>query len=255
MASFPVKLTADHRAMLNLACGTRMHREWNNLDFSPYARLARRPVLAWMLKTSGFLSPERRGRLDEVDPEIISWDLRKGIPFPSETFDVVYHSHFLEHIDRENALGLLQQCHRVLKTGGILRVVVPDLEWLVNEYVSSLQHRKQKNDTAIDEHQNAIAALFDQMVRREPSGTIQQRPAVRFVERLIRGDAERAGELHRWMYDQFSLRDLLYKGGFGSIQRHFANSSSIPGWSGFYLDNNTDGSAYKPESLYMEGVK
>ena len=84
--------------MLNLACGTRMHHGWNNLDFSPYARLAHRPRLTSMLKAFGMLSNERLKRLAEVDPEIIAWDLRKGIPFAPNTFDVVYHSHFLEHI-------------------------------------------------------------------------------------------------------------------------------------------------------------
>jgi SAM-dependent methyltransferase len=241
--------------MLNLACGTRMHHDWNNVDFSPYARLARRPAFAWLLRASGFLSLERQRRLAAVDPQIIAWDLRRGIPFPPESFDSVYHSHFLEHIESYCALGLLQDCHAVLKRGGILRVVVPDLELLVNDYMRAVERLKKHSEASLDQHQLAVAALFDQMVRRESVGTLQQTPRVRYVERLIRGNAAETGELHRWMYDEFSLRDLLANAGFRKVQRHTADSSNILGWPEFYLDSNKDGSAYKPESLYMEGIK
>jgi SAM-dependent methyltransferase len=251
----PVKRLVDGRALLNLACGTRMHQGWNNVDFSPYARVARRPALAWLLGASGFLSEERKQRLAAVDPQIIAWDLRRGIPFPPETFDGVYHSHFLEHIESSCALGLLRQCHTVLKRGGILRVVVPDLELLVNDYTRAVDRLKKHSDASLEQHQLAVAGLFDQMVRRDSTGTTQQTSRVRYVERLIRGNAADTGELHRWMYDEFSLRDLLGKAGFRKVQRHTATSSGIAGWPEFYLDNNKDGSAYKPESLYMEGIR
>jgi SAM-dependent methyltransferase len=252
---FPVKRLPDGRAMLNLACGTRMHHGWNNVDFSPYARLARRPALTWLLGASGFLSEERKRRLAEVDPQIIAWDLRRGIPFPPESFEAVYHSHFLEHIDQSCALGLLQQCHTVLKPDGIVRVVVPDLEFLVNDYVCAVDRLKKHSEASLGHHQVAVAGLFDQMVRCESTGTTLQKPGVRYVERLVRGNAADTGELHRWMYDAFSLGDLLAKAGFRNLQRHTATSSSIKGWAEFHLDNNQDGSAYKPESLYMEGFK
>src|SRR4051812_49262715 len=116
-ARFPIKRLADGRAMLNLACGTKMDWGWNNLDFSPYALLARKEWLARGLKAAGLLSGERQDRLRQTDPSIIRWDLRKGIPFEANVFDVVYHSHFLEHIDPQFAPPLLKECHRVLKPG------------------------------------------------------------------------------------------------------------------------------------------
>jgi predicted SAM-dependent methyltransferase len=32
---------------------------------------------------------------------VIHWDLRGGVPFPGESFDAVYHSHLLEHLEYE----------------------------------------------------------------------------------------------------------------------------------------------------------
>src|SRR5262245_43721575 len=108
MTRFQPKLTPDRRALLNIGCGWKTHRAWTNLDFSPYARLARHPQLVGLLERCGLITPVRRERLKQVDPDIICWDLRRGLPFDDGTFDAVYHSHFLEHLDREVAPVILR---------------------------------------------------------------------------------------------------------------------------------------------------
>ena len=254
-APFAIKLMPDGRAMLNLACGTKMHRAWNNLDFSPYALLAKKKWLAGLMKAAGLLSPERQDRLRQIDPEIIRWDLRMGIPFDAGSFDVVYHSHFLEHIDQQFAPGLLRECHRVLKPGGVLRVVVPDLELLVSEYQAAIQAIDTDRPAAAKLHHQAVANLFDQMVRREATGVKAQKRWVGWVEEKIRGGSAETGEMHRWMYDRHSLGQLLLQAGFRSAQRQSAAGSAVRGWAEFGLDTNDDGSTYKPESLFMEAMK
>src|SRR5580704_992300 len=90
---------ADKRQMraLNLGCGDRFHPNWENLDFVP------------------------------VDRTVKAHDLRRGIPYPDGCFDVVYHSHVLEHFSKVEAPQFLRECFRVLAPSGIIRVVVPDL--------------------------------------------------------------------------------------------------------------------------------
>jgi ubiquinone/menaquinone biosynthesis C-methylase UbiE len=253
---FKVKLLADGRAALNLGCGTRMHWSWNNLDSSPYIWLAHHPTIAAMLNKVGVISGERYQRLQKVDPEAVRWHLAKGIPFADNTFDVVYHAHLLEHLEREAAPAFLKECLRVLKKKGIIRIVVPDLEILTNRYHESLNLLKQSQDeTAAARHAQAIDDLFEQMVRGETAGARQQRKLVRVIENLVRGDAAKTGELHRWMYDAYSLTRLLTAVGFKDIRAQNAFSSQIAGWTSFNLDTNADGSVNKPESLYLEGVK
>jgi hypothetical protein len=99
-----IKRTPGGQA-LNLACGVYMHWDWNNVDFNPYSRMVRYPWLAPILKILGVLSKKRYERLKRTDPAIISWDLRRGIPFPDASFDMVYHSHFLEHLPNDFALA------------------------------------------------------------------------------------------------------------------------------------------------------
>jgi len=232
-----------------------MHWGWNNLDFSPYARLRRRPLLTTVLRRIRFVSEERYRRLQSVDPQVIQWNLRKGIPFADCTFDVLYHSHFLEHLERSAAVKFLRECQRVLKPGGTLRVVVPDLELLASAYLESIRQLDYGHPTAEMAHERAIYELFDQMVRAEVTGTTEQKGWVARVEGLIRRNAANAGELHRWMYDRYSLGRLLESIGFRNIRQQVASRSEISGWESFHVDTNEDGNPYKPESLYLEATK
>ena len=129
------------------------------------------------------------------------------------------------------------------------------MEHIAKKYIKSLIALENGQKYAKSRHREAIHELFDQMVRDEASGTSQQKPFVRLVERLIRGDATKSGELHRWMYDKYSLKDLIEIADFRNIFIREASSNAIYGWEGYYLDTNEDGSIYKPNSLFMEGRK
>jgi SAM-dependent methyltransferase len=257
MKTFLIKRGSEGRAYLNLACGTRTDWSWNNLDFSPYATLRHYPRLARLIDSLGFLSAERKQRLGETDPEIIRWNLARGIPFPADTFDVVYHSHFFEHLPRQAAKTFLAECQRVLKPGGVLRMVLPDLEAIVLMYIHAVGELDRGSRPAALDHEGAIFELFDQMVRSESSGTMQQpNPVKRAIEKLLRGGADKTGENHRWMYDRHSLGRLLDDLGFKEIRQQSPATSSILEWDEFaHLDRNSDGSPYKLHSLYLEARK
>jgi len=252
---FPIKRLADGRALLNIGCGTRMNSTWTNLDFSPYARLAHYRGAAKLLHSARLLSDLRYERLQTVDPEIVRWDLRQGIPYPAGSFDVVYHSQLLEHLPREVAPSLLGECYRVLRPGGTIRVVVPDLQRLASAYLAAALRLEQGDRAAKAEHRRAIDEIFEQMVRTESAGNVTRSRVLRFAERLVKGGAEKAGELHRWMYDKHSLGDLLAEVGFHTVRTEEAVTSRIAGWQTFDLDTDPDGTVDKPGSLYMEGIR
>ncbi|MBF6135169.1 methyltransferase domain-containing protein [Nocardia otitidiscaviarum] len=50
-------------------------------------------------------------------------DLRQGIPFEDNSFDRVFAVHVLEHL--VDFLPLVDECHRVLRHGGVLHVLSP----------------------------------------------------------------------------------------------------------------------------------
>jgi SAM-dependent methyltransferase len=251
-----VKIQSDGRAMLNLACGSRMHSDWNNIDFSPLSWLVKHRRFVQLLKSLRLLSSNRFDRLKNIDREIIRWDLRKGIPFTEDTFDVVYHSHFLEHLHRHSALLLLRDCHRVLEKGGMIRVVVPDLELRCRKYLNSLQVCEQKIDPdALEKHKENVQRLIGQLVIAEAAGTSEQKYLLKKIERFMRGTTDKTGDIHQWMYDKITLRSILKEAGFLDIRTESEKTSRIPDWPKFALDVNKDGSAYKHDSIYLEATK
>ena len=241
--------------MLNIGSGPRTNREWNNLDFSPYARLAWHKSLTRFLNAVGLLSDFRYDNLRKIDPEIIHWDVYNGLPFHDNVFDFVYHSHFITHIDRDAAFFITKECHRILKSGGIVRVVVPDLEQIVNLYNEAMADLDAARPRGNEKHSEAVDELFELMVRKSAWGTSRESFLVRIIERLFRGNIEKTGELRRWHYDRHSMGGMLADAGFREVSIMTPNSSDFEGWDPSGLDLEEDGSVYKPGSLYMEGTK
>ena len=251
---FVPRASSDGRYLLNLACGTRVHPDWNNMDFSPYARLYRYERAVKMAHALGVISDERYQTFRSLEAELICWDLRKGIPCPNDTFDVVYHSHFLEHLELEAARAFLGECHRVIKPGGVLRVVVPDIETVTRRYLEVIR----KIDAGIvdatnKEYERAVWRIFGQMVMSEGAGTSEQPAVLRQIERLFRGDARNQGHLHRWMYDRYSLAKLIYNQGFKDVRVFSFDRSYISQYEKINLDE-ADGKPYHSHSLYMDAI-
>jgi len=63
-----------------------------------------------------------------------------------------------------------------------------------------------------------------------------------------------SGETHRWMYDRFSLRQLLEQAGFEQVRVCTAFESQISSFASYDLDM-VEGRVRKPDSLFMEAVK
>lgn len=126
---------------LNVGCGSKIHKDWVNVD---------------MVSNS---------------PDVIEANLIKGIPFPDNHFDVVYHSQVLEHIPKEKAKDFINECYRVLKHGGIIRIVVPDLENIIDEYKNNLNEcLKSENDLSTANYDWILLEMYDQTVRNNSGG-------------------------------------------------------------------------------------
>ena len=196
------------------------------------------------------MNDERRARFEQMD-EVLVHNLKKGIPAPDSTVDAVYHSHVLEHVDREAVPGFFAEILRVLKPGGVHRVVVPDLERYAREYLDSLE-RGLTDPQARASHDATVSQMILQMVRREPYGTSQQPPLQRRLENLLLGDARKRGESHVWMWDRVNLPAALERAGFTDVQVLDWQTSRIPDWPLFGFDRDAEGNEYLPESIYVE---
>lgn len=239
--------------VLNLGCGTRTSPACVNIDWSIYLRLKRSrvgPKIAPLI-----LPGERLERFRNLDSRVIVHDLRRGIPAQDASVDVVYHSHVLEHIDRDQVPSFFGEVRRVLKPDGIHRIVVPDLELLCRRYLEHLESCLEK-ESLRTRHDSYVAAIIEQSVRRSAAGTSKQASrARRLAENLLLGDARRRGETHQWMYDRVNLAVALEAAGFDEPTRMDHVKSGFGGWEEhIHLDSNDSGGEYKPGSLYIEAT-
>lgn len=68
------------------------------------------------------------------------------------------------------------------------------------------------------------------------------------------GNFRFSGEIHQWMYDRFSLTELLKKTGFKDVRVCNAYESAIPHWAEYNLDI-VKGEIRKPDSLFIEAIR
>lgn len=229
--------------ILNLGCGTRTSTATVNVDWSIHLRM-HQSRLGRMLAPL-WLRGYRREAFEGLSGEVVVHDLRKGIPAETGTVDAVYHSHVLEHIDRDNVPAFLAEVHRVLKPGAIHRVVVPDFGRDAHNYLDSL-HQELPN------HDEMLVPLLLQSVMHEAPGTSVQSPLRRRIENLVLGDARRRGQTHQWAYDRVNLRQVLEANGFVDFEVMGPNESRIPGWAEIGLEIDAEGRIHKPGSLWAE---
>lgn len=77
----------------------------------------------------------------------IYMDVSKRFPLPDSCIDFVYSEHLFEHLKMPAATNMLKECHRVMKTNGVLRIATPNIEFLVDLY---LHPEKEINKRYID---------------------------------------------------------------------------------------------------------
>lgn len=203
------------RIRLNLGCGLLTSPGWVNVDGSWNARLAKRPVLRRALASVGLLSPDKANI--PWDSTIFIHDIRKPLPFPDGSASAIYASHVLEHLYFDEGRQLMRESFRVLSSGGLLRIVVPDLSAIVREYLGERPF-------------GALAADMETL-----------RPADRFNERLLmRSPVSGSANLfyriyeawedfhsHKWMYDLDSLMHLFRWTGFVEVKNMECHVSRI----------------------------
>jgi SAM-dependent methyltransferase len=176
---------ANHHAALrlNLGCGERTPRGWLNVDYSVGARLGWIPGVPRIGRALGVF------RLS-WSPEIFVHDLRRAFPWDDDSAEVIYSSHTLEHLSPGEGRRFMRECHRVLRPGGLIRIVVPDLRATVEGYlagkVSSLEFLDALSADPVQPGDGRFKRLLA--------------PHVRFP--------------HRCMYDADTLPELMRAAGF-----------------------------------------
>jgi SAM-dependent methyltransferase len=186
------------RVLLNLGCGDTGPKGWINADCSlnilaqKYRLL--RPFARRILKSKVYESHN-----------VAYMSLNRAWKFSSDSVDVVYASHVFEHLTQYAAELFLQEAIRVLKRNGVVRLVVPDLLALADQYVSAARN---------DDVAASSRFLYAINLHKENAYPRQRHYLYRIVNWL-----QNYPHQHKYMYDNLSLRKCLQVAGFKRVQQ------------------------------------
>jgi SAM-dependent methyltransferase len=181
---------------VQFGCGLSCPEGWVNYDSSPRLRLQRLRFLGRLMPAGPF------GRF----PDAVRYgDIVKGLAVRDGSVRLLYCSHVLEHLSLQDLRQALRNCARLLAPQGVFRLVLPDLEVLINGYMDSRD-----------------ATRAERFIRSTLMGAESRDRGIRgFVDGFL-GNAR-----HLWLWDYSGLAHELKAAGFGEIRRARFGDSGI----------------------------
>jgi predicted SAM-dependent methyltransferase len=180
------RLRERHDLQVHLGCGNAVLADWINVDCYP--------------------PPRKPGR------EILTLDMRRGLPFASGSVQAVFTEHFLEHLPFETVRTVIvPEMYRILKPGGSVRIGVPNGAYFIEQYVAS---RAGREDQVFTENRRGSTPMM-----------------------MLNDIAHSFG--HYFVYDFETLGMILADGGFSDVRRcppqetgftHFAGLDRVDPW-------------------------
>lgn len=210
---------------VNIGCGKTPTNGWINMDNSLAIKLANSPLKYKIARTLGLLNAEQIENIEWNKLNKIKFaDATKTLPLKDSSVECIYASHMFEHLPKNGAKIFLKEAKRVLKSGGILRLAVPDLKIAIEEYLKS---------------RDADSFMERILVEPPPISSLKQKLIL-----LITGYRH-----HQWMYDGVSLSKLFKEIGFNEVEICKSGYTKIHNPDELNLNEHED------YSVYVEGVK
>ncbi len=105
---------------LHIGCGGNPLEGWLNTEYEPRAPLS-----------------------------VMYLDASRPFPIPSDSFDLIFSEHMIEHVPLGAAFNMLQECGRVLRPGGLVRISTPPLEYLIKLVLEAGNHDRDERSVGL----------------------------------------------------------------------------------------------------------
>lgn len=176
-----------HNPYIQYGCGFSAPENWKNFDASLTLRFERFPIIGKL-----YTKNERRF------PKNIEYgDIVNGLPLSENSCQGVYCSHILEHLSLEDFRLALKNTYKILKSDAYFRLVLPDLEYLIKQYINN---------------SNPDASLI--FMKETYLGKEHRSRGLKGLIQEWLGNSQ-----HLWMWDYKSIADELKNAGFSDIRR------------------------------------
>lgn len=170
----------------------------------------------------------------ELIPDVMRMDATQRFPFRDGTFQYVYAEHMIEHVPYQKGVYMLQECHRVMRKGGVIRVITPNLAAILGLYSGDLCADQQKY----------LLWFCQTFVPQEwPPNAAS---AINAMFRLWG---------HQFIYDEETLADTMRAAGFSSVTRWPLGGSDHPELQNLGNEQRYPEGLLNFESVALEGRK
>jgi predicted SAM-dependent methyltransferase len=170
----------------------------------------------------------------ELIPDVMEMDATQRFPFGDGTFQYVYTEHMIEHVPYPQGIYMLRECHRVMRNGGVIRVITPDLAAMMRLYGGDLSADQKKY----------LSWFCQTFVPAEyPPG------AVSTINAMFRLWG------HQFIYDEATLADAMRAAGFSSVTRWSLGESDHSDLQDLGNEQRYPEGMLNCESLTLEGRK
>lgn len=186
---------------LHLGCGDHLLRDWLNTDLHPRF------------------------------PDVLQLDASQPLPFANNSFDYVFSEHVIEHMPYPRGCELLNECRRILKPGGVMRLATPDLAFLIGLYLPD---------------KSAIQQAFLDWSKERFLPWAPNSDDTFVINNAVRDWG------HQFIYDEKVLRRALVEAGFGRVVRQPLMKSGIPDLCGLENEARSPPGLLAAESMVFE---
>jgi predicted SAM-dependent methyltransferase len=228
------------KVYLNIGAGRFVKDNWRLLDYSEYP--------------SDVIFPSELIDFNINLTQIEDW------PIKSDSIDLVYTSHCLEHLGDTVSVKVIEESYRILKQKGGIRITLPDIDLAYQSYVSGdyrffLELNNQIDKSTIETRFLDYFSPFnaDEVSLDEFILDSKKLDKITFLNKYIPKEVDWSTHnfaKHATWFDFEKLKNILENAGFKEVVKLKRNESRFAEFSDLAFD-----STYPIMSLYIEAIK
>lgn len=274
---------------LNLGCGTAYHKDWINIDFKSnneniiecnlldgiplkeasvdvvyhshvLEHFSKKDGVNFLKECYRVLKPDGIIRIAVPDLEVIAREYLKnlelsrlGNPRGKLNYDWI-KLELLDQLTRHESGGSMLEYLR--------KIDLPNEDYIIDRLGQEVLAIREGLKIKTSEKQSIkksfnyrrLIKVFFRKIKNLYSDPLSRRLSQEQLQVEQVGSFRLGGEVHQWMYDDYSLSTALMSLGFKEINKVDAFQSNIPRWELYNLDS-VDGRTRKPDSLFIEARK
>jgi predicted SAM-dependent methyltransferase len=268
--------------LLNIGCGLTFHPDWINIDVDPYSSQVQYCDITKNLPYpddyfDACYSSHVLEHLSKQDAAKLVAECYRIIK-PQGVIRIIVPD--LEAIAKEYLQTLKQVCLDSTEKEDNYDWIMLELydqtvrrysggemsDFLFQPNITNKDYILSRIGSEAEYHWTGKKTFWDKITSTKPSKLLQKIKAIiiKYLLVIIAGNKasksfdegwfRNSGEIHRWMYDRFSLKRLIQRSKFIDISVCHANESRILDFNSYNLDM-INGKVRKPDSLFMEAIK